>query len=301
MAASLATERPAVAEAPRSRSRARWAKLFKEPVALLAALVLVGVVGAAVLAPVLTPHDPLDRQIVMRLKPPGWTDSSGTTYLLGTDEMGRDVLTRLLYGARVSLIVGLAVPLVAGAVGVVLGLVAGFWGGRAEKIIMTLVDIFLTFPFLLLALSLVGVLGTGLGNIIVVLGLTGWPIYARLVRGQTLAVRERDFVLAARALGVREAAIAFRHVLPNLLSSIIVLTSLQTGTAIISESSLSFLGLGIPSPTPSWGTMLADGRPYVETAWWLAAFPGLAILLTTLATNVLGDRIRDVLDPKLQI
>jgi peptide/nickel transport system permease protein len=283
------------------RRKSRWHRFFRDPVAVVAALILVAIIGAAVLAPLLTHHDPYARKIVMRLKPPMWAEGGSAQYPLGTDEMGRDVATRVIYGARTSLLVGLTVPLVSGGVGVVLGLVSGFYGGKVDAAIMTVVDIALTFPFLLLALALIGVIGAGVQNIILVLGLTGWPTFARLVRGQTLAVKEREFVGAARALGARELSIAFRHVLPNLASAIIVLASMQTAAAIIAESSLSFLGMGVPSPIPAWGTMLADGRPYVETAWWLALFPGIAILLTSLALNILGDRVRDVLDPKLQL
>lgn len=283
------------------RRKSRWRRFFRDPVAVVASLILMAIIGAAVLAPLLTHQDPYARKIVMRLKPPMWAEGGSAQYPLGTDEMGRDVATRLIYGARTSLLVGLTVPLVSAGVGVVLGLVSGFYGGKVDAMIMTVVDIALTFPFLLLALALIGVIGTGVQNIILVLGLTGWPTFARLVRGQTLAVKERDFVGAARALGARELSIAFRHVLPNLASAIIVLASMQTAAAIIAESSLSFLGMGVPSPIPAWGTMLADGRPYVETAWWLALFPGIAILLTSLALNILGDRVRDVLDPKLQL
>lgn len=299
MAAQLAET--AAKPAEKSRSRNRWARFFRDPVALLAAVVLLGIVGAAIFAPLITDHDPYARKIVLRLKPPMWAEGGTPQYPLGTDEMGRDLLTRLIYGARTSLVVGLTVPIVAAGLGVLLGLISGFWGGKVDAVIMGLVDIALTFPFLLLALALIGVLGAGLENIILVLGLTGWPTFARFVRGQTLAIKEREFVGAARALGAREVSIAFKHVLPNLMSSIVVLTSMQTATAIISESSLSFLGMGVPAPIPSWGTMLADGRPYVETAWWLALFPGVAILITSLCLNVLGDRVRDVLDPKLQL
>lgn len=286
---------------PQSRSRSRWARFFRDPVALLATLVLLGIVLAAVFAPLLTGHDPYARQIVMRLKPPMWVEGGSAKFILGTDEMGRDLLTRLIFGARTSLVVGLTVPLVSATIGVALGLVSGFWGGKVDAVIMTLVDIALTFPFLLLAMALIGVMGMGLKNIVLVLGLTNWPTFARLVRGQTLAVKEREFVHAARALGARELKIAWKHVLPNLTSSIIVLASMQTAAAIIAESSLSFLGMGVPSPTAAWGTMLADGRPYVETAWWLALFPGLMILVTSLCLNVVGDRVRDVLDPKLKL
>lgn len=279
----------------------RWRRFFRDPVALLATLVLLGIIVMAVFAPLLTSHDPYARQIVMRLKPPMWVEGGSAKFILGTDEMGRDLLTRLIFGARTSLVVALTVPIVSATIGVLLGLASGFWGGKVDAVIMTLVDIALTFPFLLLAMALIGVMGMGLKNIVLVLGLTNWPAFARLVRGQTLTVKEREFVHAARALGAREWKIALKHVLPNLVSSIIVLTSMQTAAAIIAESSLSFLGMGVPSPTAAWGTMLADGRPYVETAWWLALFPGLMILITSLCLNVVGDRVRDVLDPKLKL
>ncbi|MGE5675120.1 MAG: ABC transporter permease [Mycobacterium leprae] len=287
--------------APPSRMAGRWRRFFRDPVALLAALVLLATIVVALFAPHLTHFDPYKNQIMQRLKPPVWVTGGSAAHPLGTDEMGRDLLTRLIYGARISLVVALTVPIISALVGVTLGLTSGLLGGWVDTAIMTVVDIALTFPFLVLALALIGVLGQGLRNIILVLGLTGWPSFARLVRGQVLEIREREYVGAARALGAENLRIAIHHVLPNLVSPIIVLASLETASAIIAESSLSFLGLGIPTPIPSWGTMLAGGKPYIETAWWMALFPGLFILVTSLCLNIIGDRVRDVLDPKLEL
>jgi len=254
-------------------------------------------IGCALLAPWLTPHDPFLQEVSARLIPPVW-DAGGTwTYPLGTDPLGRDLLSRIIYGARVSISAGALAVLVAMTLGVLMGLVAGYYGGAVDTLISNLVNVMLAFPFLLLALAAIAVVGPSFGNMIVVLGATGWPIYTRVVRAETLKYRERDFVQAARALGLGSGRIIRAHVLPNLLNTIIVMASLEVARMIILESFLSFLGLGIQPPTPSWGAMLGEGRVYMLTHWWLAAFPGLAIFITTLGINLFGDGLRDVLDP----
>src|SRR5206468_1407678 len=218
----------------------------------------------------------------------------------GTDTLGRDVASRLLYGARVSLIVGLAAVAVAGVLGVALGLPSGYYRGFADDALMRLGDIQLAFPVLVLAVAVLAVLGASLANLIVVLAVTGWITYARIVRGETLSLREREFVDAARALGARDGWILARHILPNVLPPIVVVATFSVARVIIAEASLSFLGLGLPAPAPSWGAMLDEGRNYITTGWWLALFPGVAILLVVLGINVVGDWLRDQLDPRME-
>jgi ABC-type dipeptide/oligopeptide/nickel transport system permease subunit len=254
-------------------------------------------VACAVAAPWLAPADPYRQAIGDRLQPPVWGDDGSWKHPLGTDPLGRDILSRIIYGARISISAGASAVAVSMVLGVLMGLLAGYFRGTVDAAISNLVDVMLAFPFLLLALAAVAALGPGFGNMIVVLGLTGWPIYTRVVRAETLKYREREFVLAARALGVGSARILRAHVFPNLVNTIIVMASLEVARMIILESFLSFLGLGIQPPTPSWGSMLGEGRVYMLTHWWLATFPGAAIFLTTLGINLFGDGLRDVLDP----
>ena len=254
-------------------------------------------IACAVVAPWLSPHDPYLQAVSARLIPPVWDPGGTWTYPLGTDPLGRDLLSRIIYGARVSISAGALAVVVAMTLGVLMGLVAGYYGGAVDTIISNLVNVMLAFPFLLLALAAIAVVGPSFGNMIVVLGATGWPIYTLVVRAETLKYREREFVQAARALGLGSWRIIRGHVLPNLLNTIIVMASLEVARMIILESFLSFLGLGIQPPTPSWGAMLGEGRVYMLTHWWLAAFPGAAIFITTLGINLFGDGLRDVLDP----
>jgi len=254
----------------------------------------------AAVAPALAPADPVKNDLLARLTPPMWMDGGSAHHPLGTDTLGRDVVSRLLYGARVSLVVGFSAVILAGALGVVLGLVAGYYGGRIDDALMRLGDVQLAFPALVLAIAVLAVVGSGLGNVVLVLGVTGWVTYARIARGETLSLRHREFVEGARALGARDAAILWRHVLPNVLPSITVVATFSVARTIIAEASLSFLGLGIPPPAPSWGAMLDEGRNYLTTGWWLALFPGLAILAVVLGINVVGDWLRDTLDPRLE-
>jgi peptide/nickel transport system permease protein len=274
--------------------------LGRHGVVLVGTLVIVASVVLAALAPALAPADPIRNDLLARLAPPMWMDGGSARHPLGTDTLGRDVVSRLLYGARVSLLVGFAAVLVAGAVGVTLGLVAGYYGGRLDDLLMRLGDVQLAFPVLVLAIAVLSVLGASLGNVIVVLGLTGWVTYARIARAETLSLRHREFVEGARALGARDAAILWRHILPNVLPPITVVATFSVARTIIAEASLSFLGLGIPPPAPSWGAMLDEGRNYLTTGWWLALFPGVAILALVLGINLVGDWLRDVLDPRVE-
>ena len=276
-----------------------WRKLARNPAALAGALILLAVIGAAVFAPYVASQDPARQSLIRRFTPPLWAHGGSLAYPLGTDQVGRDILSRIIYGARVSLVVGISAVLVSLTVGVTLGLLSGFLRGRVDTVIMTVVDVTLSFPQLLLALAFVAALGPSLLTIIVVLGLTGWERYARVVRAEVLALREKDFVEAARAMGAGPTRLLLRHLLPNTFSSIIVMSTLQVAQAILQEAALSFLGVGTGSAHPTWGQMIALGRDFVSVAWWLATFPGLAILLTVLAINLVGDRLRDALDPRV--
>jgi len=286
--------------AARGADRSRtWRKLARNPAAIAGAFILLVVIGAAVFAPYVAPHDPARQSLIRRFTPPVWVHGGNPAYLLGTDQVGRDILSRIIHGARISLIVGVAAVLVSLTVGVTLGLLSGFLRGRVDAAIMTVVDVTLSFPQLLLALAFVAALGPSLVTIVVVLGLTGWERYTRVVRAEVLALREKDFVEAARALGAGPTRLLLRHLLPNTFSSIIVMSTLQVAQAILAEAALSFLGVGTGSAYPTWGQMIALGREFVSVAWWLSTFPGLAILLTVLAINLVGDRLRDALDPRV--
>jgi ABC-type dipeptide/oligopeptide/nickel transport system permease subunit len=292
---TVALQERATVTAERSRT---WRKLARNPAALAGAVILFVVIGAAVFAPYVAPQDPARQSLIRRFTPPVWAQGGSMSYPLGTDQVGRDILSRIIYGARVSLIVGISAVLVSLSVGVILGLLSGFLRGRVDTVIMTVVDVTLSFPQLLLALAFVAALGPSLLTIIVVLGLTGWERYARVVRAEVLALREKDFVEAARAMGAGPTRLLLRHLLPNTFSSIIVMSTLQVAQAILAEAALSFLGVGTGSAHPTWGQMIALGRDFVSVAWWPATFPGLAILLTVLSINLVGDRLRDALDPR---
>jgi len=255
----------------------------------------------AAFAPAISRFDPLEQDISQRLREPGWQDGQGRVHPLGTDHLGRDIFARIVYGSRIALLVGLSAVVVSGVLGMAIGLVAGYFGGRVDDFLMRLADIQLAFPFILLAIAVIGVLGPSLRNIIIVIGVSSWVVYARVVRGEVLSIREREFVQAAVALGSRDGRILARHILPNAFTPWLVVATLDMARVIVIESALSFLGLGVQPPTPTWGGMLADGRVYLSTAWWLATFPGLAILITVLGINLFGDGLRDTLDPRLQV
>ena len=296
---------PIAAYSGRAGDRHAWRRsalrlLWRDRLAMLGVTCLACTILAAVLAPLLSPADPLHNSLLDRLTPPMWAAGGTPRYPLGTDTLGRDVLTRLLYGARVSLLIGLSAVVLAGAVGVGLGLVSGYYGGRVDDVLMRLGDIQLAFPILVLAIAILAVLGASLGNVIVVLGLSGWVTYARIVRGETLSLTQREFVEAARGIGVPDYLILWRHILPSVLPPVTVVATFSVARIIIAEASLSFLGLGVPPPTPSWGAMLDEGRNYITTGWWLAMFPGLAVFLLVLGINLLGDWLRDALDPRME-
>ena len=276
-------------------------RLWRLKWGLAAALLLLVIVVVALAAPLIAPYSPVEVDIEHRLGPPAWMEGGRTDHWLGTDQIGRDLLSRMIYGGRVSLLIGVSAVLVSASIGVLLGLGAGYFGSRTDWIIMTLINIMLTFPFVLLALAVIAVLGPSLVNMVIVLGVTGWPLYARVIRAETMAVRERDFITAGRALGMSHVRIIFRQILPNLISVIVVIATLQVASVIILESFLSFLGLGVQPPTPAWGNMLGEGRVYMLNSWWIAAFPGAAIFITTLAINLMGNALRDWLDPHMKL
>jgi peptide/nickel transport system permease protein len=291
--------------APRPPREREWVTLLRRLVrrrtALFGAAVVVAVMLAAALAPLVSPFDPLEQDIGQRLKEPGWQDAQGRVHALGTDHLGRDILSRIVFGSRIALVVGLAAVVISGVLGMVIGLVAGYFGGRVDDILMRLADIQLAFPVILLAIAVIGVLGPSLRNIIIVIGVSSWVVYARVVRGEVLSIREREYVQAAIALGSQHGRVLWQHVLPNTFTPWLVVATLDMARVIVIESALSFLGLGVQPPTPTWGGMLADGRVYLSTAWWLATFPGLAILITVLGINLFGDGLRDTLDPRLKV
>ena len=276
-------------------------RLARRRTALFGLVVVTLVVVAALGAPWIAAYDPTEQDITNRLKPPGSPDAAGRAHLLGTDHLGRDILARVLFGSRPALMVGFAAVAISGGLGMMVGLVSGYFGGRVDDVFMRLADIQLAFPFILLAIAVIGVLGPSLPVIIVVIGVSSWVVYARVVRGAVLSLREREFVQAARALGSRDVRVLLRHILPNALTPWLVVATLDMARVIVIESALSFLGLGVQPPTPTWGGMLADGRVYISTAWWLATFPGLAILVTVLGINLFGDGLRDTLDPRLNL
>ncbi|MCB1745364.1 MAG: ABC transporter permease [Gammaproteobacteria bacterium] len=280
------------------RSWLQRARYALEGMPLFAALLVALFLAAALFAPWIAPHDPGQANFLVALSPPVWQDGGSWQYLLGGDNLGRDVLSRLIHGARLSLIVSFFAIVFAGGIGVFLGLIAGYVGGVIDSIIMRIVDAFLAMPFILMALGFVAALGTSVTNIIIVMAITNWARYARLVRGEVLSVRSRDYVALARVAGQPRWRIGVRHILPNVANSIIVLATLDLGRVIILEASLSFLGLGVQPPNISWGLMLADGRSYLSVAWWMTVLPGIAILLTVLSLNMFGDWLRDRLDPR---
>jgi len=263
-------------------------------------LILLGLVVTALLSPYVAPHNPIRERLIDRLLPPVWVEDGEWRYLLGTDHLGRDLVSRIIYGSRVSLVVGFAAVAIGGALGIALGVAAGFLGGQTDEVIMAVADMQLAFPTILFAIAIIAVLGPSFINLVIVIGISGWVTYARIARGQVLSVREKEFVEAIRAQGGSQWRIVWRHILPNILSPLIVVATLDLARTIILESTLSFLGLGIQPPTPSWGGMLSDGREYLLSAWWIATFPGVALMLTALSFNRLGDWVRDLTDPRLR-
>jgi peptide/nickel transport system permease protein len=271
----------------------RWFLLI--PLAIITVMV-----ATAVLADFLTPYSATEISLSSRLRPPFWERGGSLAHPLGTDPMGRDLLTRMIYGARVSLVVAVLALLVGGGVGAALGLIAGYYGGRLDALVMRVADTTMAFPIILFAILFVVIIGSSLATTVFAVALVLWARYARVIRGEVLSLRERDFVAQARIAGCSSARIMLVHLFPNIMNTLVVLLSLQVGWVIIVEASLSFLGAGIPPPTPTWGSMIAEGRDYIATAWWVSFFPGLAILATVLSFNLFGDWLRDALDPKLR-
>jgi peptide/nickel transport system permease protein len=263
------------------------------------AAILVTVLLAGLLAPLVAPYGYDDQDLERAIQPPVWAGGTWKN-VLGTDQLGRDMLSRLLFGARTSLLLAGTGVVLAAALGIVVGLISGYFSARLDVVIMRVADVQLSFPYLLLAIAFMALLGTRLSNLVIVLVLRSWVVYARLVRVSVLSIKEREFVTAARALGLDNWRILLCHVAPNVAAAAIVVSTLQLAELIIVESSLSFLGLGVQPPVPSWGSMVSQGRDYISTAWWLVTLPGLAIVLTVLGTNLLGDALRDILDPRLK-
>jgi peptide/nickel transport system permease protein len=272
-----------------------WRRLRRSRGILVGSVVLIVLISLALAAPWLTRYDPIKVTPRDRLKPPS------ATHLMGTDDFGRDVLTRLLYGGRVSLQVGIASVSLAAVVGTLLGIMAAYYGGRVDALIMRFIDVLMAFPSILLALSIVAFLGKGLPNVMLAVGIASIPVYTRVVRGSALSVRQMDYVTAAQVVGCPPWRIMLQHILPNVFAPLIVITTNGIAGAVISGAALSFLGLGVQPPTPEWGIMLSEGRAYIRSAWWVTTFPGLAIMLTVMAINLMGDGLRDVLDPRLKL
>ncbi|MFX0560752.1 ABC transporter permease [Tepidibacillus infernus] len=286
-------------------SKKKKAGIFKKATknvwALIGILLVLISILSATFAPVIAPFEPDQADLRARLAPPSWADESGESpYLLGSDQVGRDLLTRIIYGARISLMVGIISVLISMVIGVILGLIAGYFGKWADDLIMRLGDIQLALPFILIAILMMAIIGNGLWKLIIVLGISNWVGFARLVRGQVMSVKEMEYVQAARSIGASHIRIMRKHLLPNVASSIIVLATLNVAVNILLEASLTFIGLGVDPSIPAWGSMLADGRNYIDSAWWVATFPGIAIMMTVLGFNLVGDWLRDEFDPNLK-
>lgn len=279
---------------------ANFRQFLSERFAVAAAVVVIVIALMALLAPLIAPQDPNETDLLRRLQPPAWHEGGEIAYLLGCDALGRDILSRLIYGARVSIFIGLTVIFLATTVGILTGLAAGYLGGAVDAVISRLVDILLAFPYLIFAIGLMAMMGPGFQNIIMALAYKEWVIPCRVVRAETLAAREMEYVEAARALGASRAHIMIREILPNIVSPVIVVSTVRMAHIIILEASLSFLGIGIQPPTSSWGSMVADGREYLLEAWWVSTFAGLSILVLVLAINVASQSLRDIFDPRFR-
>lgn len=275
-----------------------WSTLRRWPVIPLIILGLL--VFGAVFAPLIAPHSPTLATLRDRTKPPMWAEGGSSDHILGTDHQGRDILSRIIYGARISLVIAIVAVSVSLAAGTAMGLVSGYYGGLVDEVIMRFVDLIRSIPFLLVALVFVVVFGQSFTLLLILLSITAWTGYARQVRAEALQLREREYVQSAKIAGASSARIIYRHILPGVVSTITVISTLQVGSLILAEASLSFLGAGVPPPTPAWGSMVADGRNYLQRASWISTFPGIAILLTVVAFNFLGDWIRDRFDPRLR-
>jgi len=294
-------ERPWDAADTRLASRRRGAilrRLVRSPDGMLGLVLVVLMILVAIFAPALSPHDPAKQNIVYRLKPPFWMEEGSLGHPFGTDSVGRDILSRVIHGSRISIFVGLVATAASALLGVSLGLIAGFLGGRTDSVLSRVGDVQQAIPFLVLAIAVAAMLGPGLFNLILVLVITTWVTFFRVVRGEVLSVREEQYVLGAQSIGASNVRIILRYILPNVAASIVVIATLLVANMIIFEASLSFLGLGVPSSIPTWGRIVADGREYIADEWWIAFFPGLAILITVMGVNLVGDWLRVELDPR---
>ena len=285
-------------QALKERGRRAAETLRRAP--LIPIVIILVVVLTSIFAPLLTPYSTTTPSLADRLTPPAWQEGGSWSHPLGTDALGRDLVTRLMYGGRVSLMVALFTLAIGGGFGTIIGLISGYFGGRTDAVLMRSADSTLAFPIILFAILLVVAVGPNLANVVVAIALVLWARYARVIRGEVLSLKERDFIARARVAGCSHLRIVLFHLFPNTVNTLLVLLTLQVGWVIIVEASLSFLGAGIPPPTPAWGSMVSDGREYVDTAWWVSAIPGLAIMFTVVAFNLLGDWLRDTFDPKLR-
>ncbi len=266
-----------------------------------AAVIILLILCCAIFSPLIAPHDPNHQNLAKALKPPVWVKGGTSGYLLGTDNLGRDILSRIVYGARISVIVGFAAVFFSGLIGTFLGIIAGYFGGKIDAVIMRFTDMMLSLPYILIAIAIIGAIGPSLTNLIIVLGITNWVGYTRIIRYEAMSLSKSEFIEMAIISGCKWYRILLVHILPNVLNSAVVLATLDVGKMIVFEAAMSFLGLGVKPPTPSWGGMLADGRVYLTFAWWIATFPGIAICITVLGGNLLGDWLRDELDPRHQL
>jgi len=291
-----------------SRGKIYWKRvkqfvkeLIRCRTAFLGAIIVLSFILVAIFAPFIAPHDPLKAGIVNRLRPPFWMERGSITYLLGADEIGRDILSRIIYGARVSILVGLVTVGISGFLGTLLGSFAGYFRGRFDAILSRFADLLLSFPYLIFAIFLMSIIGPGFFNLIVILCFKSWVNFFRLSRGEMISEKTKEYVEAAQALGESDVKIIFKEILPNIIHSLLVLATLRVGFFIILEASLSFLGLGIQPPTPAWGSMINSGRAYMLSAWWVSTIPGIALLILVLSINLLGEGLRDILDPRLKL
>ena len=296
----MATTSTTLVRRPAFRERGRRAAESLRRAPLIPLFIIVVVIFTATFAPLLTPHSTTTPSLADRLTPPVWQEGGSWEHPLGTDALGRDLATRLMYGGRISMMVAIFTLAIGGGIGTAIGLVSGYFGGRIDAVCMRSADSTLAFPIILFAILLVVAVGPNMANVVVAIALVLWARYARVIRGEVLALRERDFIARARVAGCSHLRILLFHLFPNTVNTLLVLLTLQVGWVIIVEASLSFLGAGIPPPTPAWGSMVSDGREYVDTAWWVSAIPGIAIMLTVVAFNLFGDWLRDTLDPKLR-
>jgi peptide/nickel transport system permease protein len=283
------------------RWRQRLAKFTRNLKGIFGMLVIAAVLICAIFSPLIAPRDPYTQSLETRLAPPVWEKGGQKGHLLGTDHLGRDVLSRLIYGSRVSVIVGFSAIFISGTIGVLLGLIAGYFSRFAGAVIMRIVDMFLSIPYVLMAIAVIAAIGTGLFNLILVLALTRWAHYARIMNATVIKIKEEEYIEAAHARGNSSLRIMIRQILPNAVPPILVLATLELAFMIIMEATLSFLGLGVQPPTPTWGLMSSEGREYITVAWWIITFSGLAIVFTVLGANLLGDWLRDILDPRLKV